>query len=230
MVKAVFFDLYQTLVRYKPSQAEVEAQALGEMGYNIAPEALERPILAANEYLYNQYAKRPLSQRTREEMMALYIEYQHIVMKEAGLEAGEKVVLKLMEMMQKVRLDLILFDDSLPALAELKKRGLVTGLISNIDKNMNDVIQKLGIASKLDVIVTSLDAEAAKPDPEIFRYALQKTNVKAPDSIYIGDQYQVTSSVLKPPEYRASYCRADYYTGQLDCPKISLNEITRFLK
>jgi len=161
MIKAVFFDLYQTLVHYRPTQAELEAQALENLGYQTSADALDRPILAANEFLYNEMAKRALSKRSKEEIVALYTEYQRVVLKEAGIKADEKVVLKLLSMMQQAHMDLVLYDDALPVLTDLKQRGLVTGLISNIEKNMDDTIQKLGIASKLDFIVTSLDAGAA---------------------------------------------------------------------
>ena len=83
MIKAVFFDLYQTLVRYQPSQEELEAKALKNFGINVTAASLHLPILTANEYIYQQIAKRPLSQRSREETMALYMEYQRIVLKEA---------------------------------------------------------------------------------------------------------------------------------------------------
>lgn len=41
MIKAVFFDLYHTLVRYDPPREELEAEALKEFGIDIAPEALK---------------------------------------------------------------------------------------------------------------------------------------------------------------------------------------------
>lgn len=231
MIKAVFFDLYQTLVRYQPTQAELEAQALESMGYETTAVALDFPILAANEYIYNEIAKRPLSQRSREELAALYTEYQKVVLKEAGIQADDKVVMKLMVMMQQARMDLMVFNDTIPALTELKKRGLVTGLISNIEKNMNQAIEKMGIASKLDVIVTSTDAGTAKPQPEIFHFAMNKVKVLPMESIYVGDQYQVDMAGAKAAGMKGILLdRADYYREQLDCPKIkSLNEVVKYL-
>jgi FMN phosphatase YigB (HAD superfamily) len=41
MIKAVFFDLYHTLVHYQPSQEELEAEALKELGIDIDPGALQ---------------------------------------------------------------------------------------------------------------------------------------------------------------------------------------------
>jgi putative hydrolase of the HAD superfamily len=231
MIKAVFFDLYQTLVHYHPTQAELEAQALESLGFKTSAAALDRPILTANENLYKEMAVRPLSKRSREEIAALYTEYQRTVLKEVGIKAEEKVVLKLLAMMQQAHMDLVVYDDALPLLTDLKQRGLVTGLISNIEKNMNEMIEKLGIASKLDIVVTSLDAGAAKPDPAIFRYALKKGNVQPGESIYVGDQYQVDMAGAKSAGMQGILLdRVDYYRKKMDCPKIeSLKEIIDYI-
>lgn len=232
MIKAVFFDLYQTLVHYKPSQEELEAQALEKLGFKTTAEAMGRPILAANEFIYRQIAERPLSKRSREELAALYTEYQRVVLKEAGIKADEKVVIKLLGMMQKAKMDIVPFEDVLPALTVLKERGLVTGLISNIEKNMTETLQKLGLLSRLDVIVTSQDAGAAKPQPEIFRYAMRRGRVQPAESIYVGDQYQVDIIGARAAGMKAILLdRTGYYGEKPDCTVIrSLGEIIRYVK
>jgi putative hydrolase of the HAD superfamily len=231
MIKAVFFDLYQTLVRYQPTQAELEAKALESLGIKTDAVALDFPILAANEFVYREFARTPLSKRSKEDIAALYTEYQRIVLKEAGIKVEPKDILKLLGMMQQARMDLMLYDDILPVLTDLKKRGLVTGLISNVDKNIDDTLQQLGIASRLDVIVTSLDAGAAKPQPEIFRYAMKKANVTPGVSLYIGDQYQVDMVGAKAAGMKGILLdRAGYYQENLDCPKIkSLKEVINYI-
>jgi putative hydrolase of the HAD superfamily len=231
MIKAVFFDLYQTLVHYQPTQEELQAQALNGMGFKTTAAALARTILTANEFIYIEMAKRPLSKRSQKEIAELYMEYQRIVLKGAGINTDEKTVLKLLAVMQKTQLDIVLFDDTMLTLTELKKRGLTTGLISNIEKNMSETIEKLGIASKLDVVVTSLEAGAPKPQPEIFRYAMQKGNVRPDESIFVGDQYQVDMVGAKSAGMKAILLdRTGYYAKKLDTPKIkNLREIVNFL-
>jgi putative hydrolase of the HAD superfamily len=231
MIKAVFFDLYQTLVRYQPSQEELEAEALKSFGFDVSPERLRHPVLTANEHIYQQIAKRPLSQRSREETMALYMEYQRIVLKEAGIGAEEKVVLGLLGMMQQEKMDLVLFDDVLEALDDLKKRGLKLGLISNIERDMSATLEKLGLSARLDIVVTSQDAGFTKPQPEIFRFALDKAGVKPDEAAYVGDQYQVDVIDSESAGMKGILLDRDgYYKENLDCPKIkSLSELVRYL-
>ena len=231
MIKAVFFDLYQTLVHYQPTQAELEAQALESLGIKTTAQAMDRPILTANEFMAQQLAKRPLSKRTREEVAALYIEYQRIVLNEAGINAEEKVLMRLLGAMQNARMDLVLFEDTLPVLTDLKARGLVTGLISNIEKNMTEAIQKMGISSQLDIVVTSQDAGAVKPQPEIFRFALQKGNIKPAEALYVGDQYQVDVLGANAAGMKGILLdRVDYYQPRPDCPVITgLKEVIEYV-
>jgi len=230
MIKAVFFDLYQTLVRYQPSQEELEAKALKNFGINVTPEVLRHPILTANEFIYQQIAKRPLSRRTREETMALYTEYQLIVLKEAGITVEEKVVLGLLGMMQQAKMDLVLFDDVAGTLDDLKKRGLKLGLISNIEKDMTATLDMLGLSSRLDIVVTSQDAGFTKPQPEIFRYALKKAGVTPDKAVYVGDQYQVDIIGAQNAGMKGILLdRDDYYKEKLDCPKVkSLKELAKY--
>jgi putative hydrolase of the HAD superfamily len=231
MIKAVFFDMYQTLVRYQPSQEELEARALGSLGINVTTEALHRPVFNANEFIYQQMAQRPLSRRSREETAALYTEYQRMVVKEAGLKVDEKIILRLLGMMQQAKMGLVLFDDVLPALDSLKKRKLTLGLISNIERDMTAALDKLGLSPRLDIVVTSQDAGFTKPHREIFEYAIKQAGVSPAETVYVGDQYQVdvvgsTAAGMKG----ILLDRDDYYREALDCPRIkSLQELPGYL-
>jgi putative hydrolase of the HAD superfamily len=232
MIKAVFFDLYQTLVRYRPSQEELEAETLKKSGINISAEALHRPVFTANEFIYEEIARRPLSRRSREETATLYSEFQRLVLKEAGIKADEKVVLKLLEMMQHAKMDLVLFDDVIPALDDLKKRKLVLGLISNVERDMTAALDKLGLVSRLDIVVTSQDAGFTKPHQEIFEYAIKKAGVEPAETAYVGDQYNVDVIGSNAAGMKGILLdRDNYYREAVDSPKIkSLQELPDIIK
>ena len=88
MIKAVFFDLYHTLVRYEPPQELIESQALEELGVKASPDVLRRPLASANDFIYLEIVRRPLSQRTQGEKMALYMQYQEVILKEVNIESS----------------------------------------------------------------------------------------------------------------------------------------------
>ena len=51
MIKAIFFDLYNTLVTYDPPREEIEARVLKDFGIEVSPEVLLRPILTADDFI-----------------------------------------------------------------------------------------------------------------------------------------------------------------------------------
>jgi putative hydrolase of the HAD superfamily len=191
MIKAVFFDLYFTLIRHEPPQEELEANALREFGMNTDPDVFSKPMVIANEFMVQEIARRPLSKRSREETIALYAQFQRIVLKEAGIEPDEKLVFAMLGRMRQFKTKLVLFDDVVPALRDLKSRGLILGLISNVERDLTATINELGLPSWLDIVVTSLDAGFSKPQPEIFQEAMRRAGVQPSQAVYVGDQYQV---------------------------------------
>lgn len=87
VIKIVFFDLFQTLARYEPPREELQAQALGDFGIKVAPETLRRPLAVADEYIYQEIARSSLSQRSKEEQMAVWVDFNPGFGKEPGLKS-----------------------------------------------------------------------------------------------------------------------------------------------
>ncbi len=62
MIKAVFFDLYNTLVGYDPPREEIQARILKDFGIEVSPEALLRPIMTADDFIYQEHARFSIKQ------------------------------------------------------------------------------------------------------------------------------------------------------------------------
>lgn len=71
------------------------------------------------------------------------------------------------------------------AVARLRALGLSLAVVANWDCDLHRILPTLGIA--IDVVVTSADAGAAKPDPRIFRAALERLGVPATRALHVGD-------------------------------------------
>jgi putative hydrolase of the HAD superfamily len=228
MIKAVFFDLYFTLIRYDPPQEELEANALKEFGIDTDPDVFGKSMVIGNEFMVQEIARRPLSKRSKEEIIALYAEFQRIVLKEAGIEPEEKLVLAVLGKMQQFRTKLVLFDDVIPALKDLKSRGLILGLISNVERDLSATIHELLLPSWLDIVVTSLDAGFSKPQLGIFKEAMRRAGVEPSEAVYVGDQYQVDCVGAEAAGMKGILLdRGGYSQEATNCPRIrSLAELT----
>ncbi|MFC1915626.1 HAD family hydrolase [Chloroflexota bacterium] len=231
MIKAVFFDLYHTLVRFDPPREELQAEALKEFGIEVSPEVLVRPLVIADEFIYQALARSSPAQRSKEKQMALYAQYERILLKEAGIAADEPLVLGLLGKMQQSDMKLVLFDDVMPALTDLKSLSLVLGLISNVEHDITALLSQLGLTSLLQVVVTSQDTGFNKPQPEIFREALKQAGVQAPEAIYVGDQYQIDIVGANQVGMKGVLLdRGGYSTETIDCPRLqSLTQIVEHL-
>jgi putative hydrolase of the HAD superfamily len=231
MIKAIFFDLYHTLVHYEPPQEELEANALKEFSINTNPDVFNRPMVVANEFIYQEIARRPLSKRSMEETIALYAQFQRIVLKEAGIEPDEKLVLGMLGKMRRFKTKLVLFDDVVPTLNDLKSRGLILGLISNVERDITATLDELGLPSWLDIVVTSLDSGLSKPQPEIFEEAMRRAGLQPSHAMYVGDQYQVDCVGADRAGMKSILLdRGGYCQEITSCPRIrSLVELTAYL-
>ena len=231
MIKAVFFDLYYTVVTYDPPREETEAQTLQEFGIDVKPEVFSRPLAVADDYIYQEMSRSPISKRSREEQLALFVEYQRILLKEAGVAADEKLLLSLVGKMQQAARKLVLYDDVLPALTELKDKGLTLGLISNIDRDITPLMDELGLSALLQVVVTSQDAGFTKPHPEIFREASRRAGVKADEAVFVGDQYRIDVVGAERAGMKGILLdRGGYFAEAIASPRIrSLTEIADHL-
>jgi len=231
LIKAVFFDFYHTLVGYSPSREKVGAGVLRDFGIEIEPQQLSRSFTVADEYFIVENARSPINQRSLEGKTAVFTHYQLVMLKEAGIETSPDLIAAIMEKWRNSSFKLVLFDDVAPVLADLKQRGLVLGLISNVDTDITPTLAELGLAPLLDVVVTSLDTGYTKPQPQIFQEAVARAGVKADDSLFIGDQYQIDVLGAEKAGLKGLLLdRGGHFKGAGDYPYIrNLNQVAKHL-
>lgn len=80
-----------------------------------------------------------------------------------------------------------LYDDAIPFLKETRSRGIKIAIVSNCTEHTRRLLTVLGIDVLVDALVLSCEVGAAKPAPEIFRYALDQLDVAAEDAVFVDD-------------------------------------------
>jgi putative hydrolase of the HAD superfamily len=192
---------------------------------------LRWPLVVADEYIYQEHARAPLGQRSQEEQTAVWVQYERKLLGEAGIEFDDQLILGLLGKIRQSDMKQVLFDDVLPALTGLEKRGLILGLISNIDRDITSLLDDLGLTSWLQVVVTSQDTGFNKPSPEIFQEAVKRAGIQAHEAIYVGDQYQVDVVGANQAGMKGILIdRGDYFTELHNCPRLQrLTRISEYL-
>jgi putative hydrolase of the HAD superfamily len=72
---------------------------------------------------------------------------------------------------------------------ELKQRGLLTAIVSNMgDSVLERMERKFAWLSRFDALVWSFQLRVAKPDPAIYRYALEKLGTRPEETLFLDDR------------------------------------------
>ncbi len=89
------------------------------------------------------------------------------------------------------------FDDTHRTLLRLRKDGYKLALITNSwEQAFEHLDKKYKVRDHFDVVITSYETGLMKPDPKIFKLALDKLDVLAGDAVMVGDSL--------PDDFRAS--------------------------
>jgi putative hydrolase of the HAD superfamily len=232
MIKLICLDFFNTLAHYNPSREQLYVDVCADNGITLSLKTLARKITIGDLYWRDENRKSPIEKRNKIQQFRFYINYISKILKESGVKANTVLAAKILNRMKSMEWKFVAFDDAVPMLSLLKKKGYMLGLISNVDKNIDEVYQSLGFLEHLDFTVTSHEAGCDKPDPKIFMVALEKAGAKPEEAIYIGDQYHLDivgarNAGIKP----ILIDRYDWFDDIDDCPRIkNLTELTAHLE
>jgi len=75
-------------------------------------------------------------------------------------------------------------------LARLRQGGAGLAIVSNWDVSLHDVLERTGLRPLVDTVVISAELGVAKPDPAIFRAALDRLGADAKGALHVGDSVE----------------------------------------
>ena len=111
------------------------------------------------------------------------------LLRAADREASPALVAELVRQDQELLLaHARLFDDAIPFLRGLRDRGIKIAIVSNCTENTRPLLIKHGLDALADTLVLSCEVRSAKPEPEIFRCALDRLGVAAEAAVFVDDQ------------------------------------------
>jgi HAD superfamily hydrolase (TIGR01509 family) len=175
---AVTLDAFGTLVELTDPVPAVQ-EGLLELGVERDRGAVTRALAAEFEY----YRPRSLEGRDPESLALLRRECAGIVLRE--LEADVEPEAFVDSFVGALRFALL--PRVTPALRGLRRRGLALAVVSNWDIALGEHLRALGLG---DVpVVTSAAVGAAKPDPTVFRRALELLQVRPERTLHVGDSH-----------------------------------------
>ncbi|MCL2504026.1 MAG: HAD-IA family hydrolase [Coriobacteriia bacterium] len=186
---AVFFDVGNTLLAPFPSIPHVVQEVLAEAGYATDLSAISALMPLVDEYYEKRYQEDETFWTDDDRTVDVWVGMYSLLCKHLGIDSGSGTghfahrVYHEFGSGHRWRA----YDDVVPALVRLRKRGMRVGLISNWDSRLSGIVADLGLADLIDLVVSSADAGLYKPDPQIFIHALQGLGVEACRAAHVGD-------------------------------------------
>jgi putative hydrolase of the HAD superfamily len=183
---AVFFDAGETLVHPHPSFAELFADVLRREGRDVSADVVADKVALVAERFQRAARENELWTTSPERSRAFWVSVYEAFLAELGLPPDEALLAVLHEEFTNLA-NYALFEDVLPVLQRLRDDGLTLGVVSNFEEWLERLLEELRVASFFDVQVISGVEGFEKPDPRIFRVALERAGVTADESAYVGD-------------------------------------------
>ncbi|HEY0156002.1 MAG TPA: HAD family hydrolase [Thermoanaerobaculia bacterium] len=200
MIQAIAFDLWETLITDTPELSRQQErlrltrmeEILRARGYAAVAERIEHAYRALWHRCHDLYWSSDVDIPCRRQI-------EHFL-EELGLEPqsfGEEALGELEEAYAHAALEVLpaLVDGAASTLAELKSRGLGVGLISNTGRTPGSVLRRildaLGVAKLIDVMVFSNEHGHCKPQPSIFEELRRGLSVDYRELVFVGDNLYV---------------------------------------
>ena len=172
MIKAVIFDMFETLVTLFTGRTYFSEHIAADLG---------QPIEAFRKCWHETEKDRTLGKYSMEEGLT-------ITLKNLGAYSQANV-----ELICRKRREALgdTFNDIPPEsiwlLKTLHEKGLKVGLITNTFSDERNMIRNSPLYPLFDAAMISYEQGLLKPDPEIYCRAMQALDVTAEECLYVGD-------------------------------------------
>jgi putative hydrolase of the HAD superfamily len=186
MLKAIFFDLDDTLLDAQTPYREAIVATCAEAGRRCAgldPERLSAMYIEVSREMWRSFDLDLMRESAAEIRERVWAE----ALRQVGVEDAALVRELSHHYGAARKASHRLFPDVLSTLERLHRRyhlGIITNGMTEIQR---DKIQRLGLTPYFDTILISQEAGMKKPDPRLFRFALDRVPCQPHEAVMVGD-------------------------------------------
>ena len=189
MIRAVFFDVGNTLLYPFPSVGEVCRQILAEVGHVHDLSAIDALMPLVDGYYEDRYRTDDTFWTDEGETSQVWVGMYSLLCRRLGIaDEPERIARRVYdEFGDPARWRA--YADVEPAFRRLKARGVRLGIISNWDRRLSTLLDGLGLGELLETVVSSAEVGLRKPDPRIFELACARLGVDPGEVAHVGDHH-----------------------------------------
>ena len=225
MIRAIFFDLDDTLVDDTISLEQCAEQAAREL----AGDRGASPVDLADAYVdaaidfwthLGPGSPKPAMGAIRPMMWKAALLRHGII--------DEELADRLAHRFDQLRIERVeLFPDALPVLTALHGRYRMAIITNGFAETHDQKIARLELERFFDKVVLAGELEMAKPDPAVFHHAMTLLEVTAADSVMVGDRYDRDIEGAHAAGMRAIWlrCRGEQVPAGARQPEATIDSI-----
>jgi HAD superfamily hydrolase (TIGR01549 family) len=186
-IKAATFDVGDTLLRLGISRATAFAGVAQHYNYDITPAQVEPLVPKMNAYLAKLIGNDLSFNADEVRAQAINIAKYEYLCKQLGITANCREIACAVQEVYNLSGSWQLIPKVLETLGALRDQGLRLAIISNWTKNLEGILQALGLSRYFKCIIVSTVVELYKPQPEIFHLAATKLGIEPYQCLHVGD-------------------------------------------
>ncbi|MCS7172575.1 MAG: HAD-IA family hydrolase [Armatimonadetes bacterium] len=223
-IRAVLLDAGHTLLEGRPSWFDIWEEALAAFDVALDREALQRAYARASD-LFAPLAPDQINPEVERRFLREMIAHLQVPGRE------EELAERMHRILAEVRPEYTPYPEVPRVLEELRRRGYRLGVVSNWEPDLPDVLRRVGLLDAFEVVVASAVVGAAKPDPRIFRVALDALRLEPHLSVHVGDSYEADVQGARAAGIHPVLLDRDYVYQHSDVPLIrTLEELLPLLE
>ena len=172
MIKAVIFDMYETLITLYNSPNYFGPHMAADAGI---------PVEKFKKIWSPMEGDRSIGKISLEEILALILKKNNCYSEELLEKLVEKRIWAKAECFKHLNPEII------PTLEALKRNNIKIGLISNCFSEEAKLIRESNLYPFFDAVMLSYEQGVKKPDEEIYRRCVKELGVLPNECLYVGD-------------------------------------------
>jgi putative hydrolase of the HAD superfamily len=213
-VRAVLFDLGGTLIDHKDFDGwtdlarrfflEFDPDQLRHAFLEVEEELDARPPSASGEAALVEFWRRTLSRAS-------------------GKDVDEATTVKFTAATHEAELPVRLYSDTRRCLDALRAQRHALGVVSNSTSEaaVRRILGRVGILDYFSTIISSGTEGVEKPNPEIFRRALERMKVPAAEAVYVGNLARTDAKAATAVGMYGLWLNREGFGFGLDPPEIT---------
>mgnify|MGYP000212255831 FL=1 len=208
-LRALTLDVGHTLLFPEPSVGHIYADVAARHGVQIAPDDAGTRFAECWQQTRSDHTGL-IYGTSHQEALDFWLRVVDACF--AGCAIGAETVLKIRDDLYWVfaRAYVWRLHESFDALLEACARlGVRVAFLSNWDLRLRDLLEDMGLATRVDVVVISAEHGLEKPDPRIFEKALAELGAASADAMHVGDTWGDDIAAAAAVGMRAAWFNPD---------------------